>query len=168
MVTFITGGVKSGKTGFGVKAGEKYEKKVYIATAEAFDKEMEEKIHLHRMERGNSWDTIENPIDLKKSLMDADGYDFILIDCITLWVNNLLFYKEDIEKRVTEFLDFLPKLNAKEVVIISNEVGLGIIPYETSTREYVNQLGIVNQRIANVADRVIFMVSGIPVNIKGS
>lgn len=166
MVTLITGGIKSGKSSFGVKLGNRYEKKLYIATAEPFDEEMEKKIHLHKVERGSSWDTIEGPIDLKRSLIQANGYDFILLDCITMWLNNLLFYKEDIDKRVEEFLSFLPKQKAKELIIISNEVGLGVIPYDLSSRRYVNYLGLINQKIADISDRVIFMVSGLPLNIK--
>lgn len=166
MVTLITGGIKSGKSSYAIKLGENFNKKIYIATAEPFDDEMRKKISLHREERGNGWDTIEEPINLIDAIRKGLNYDFILIDCITMWINNLLYYGKDVENYANELIDFLTFNQNKNIVFISNEVGLGIVPLDEVSRMYVNLLGIVNQKIASISTTVILMVSGCPFYIK--
>lgn len=166
MVTLITGGIKSGKSSYALKLGEKFDKKLYIATAEPFDDEMKKKIALHREERGNGWDTIEEPINLIRAIKKGVNYDFILIDCITMWINNLIYYKKDAEKYADELVNFLKIFNTKSIVFVTNEVGLGIIPIDEVSRRYVNLLGIVNQKISSISDHVILMISGCPFYVK--
>lgn len=167
MVTVITGGIKSGKTSFGLKIGKGYNKKLYIATAEPFDEEMKNKIDRHRYERGDEWKTLEEPIDLIAALKKSKKYPFTLIDCITMWLNNLFYYKKDIEKEIDNFIEYIKQID-NNIVIITNEIGLGVIPHDPLTRRYINILGILNQKIADLADEVIFMISGQPSFIKVS
>jgi len=165
MVTLITGGIKSKKTSYGLFLGERYTSKAYIATAEGFDEEMKHKIKMHQNERGDSWKTIEEPIEILNILITLKE-DFIMIDCITIWLNNLLYYKKDCDYYVDTFCNFLKSCN-KEIVIVTNEIGLGVIPERKDVRDYVNRLGLANQKIGNIADTVVMMVSGIPLYIKG-
>ncbi|MGB9730414.1 bifunctional adenosylcobinamide kinase/adenosylcobinamide-phosphate guanylyltransferase [Calditerrivibrio nitroreducens] len=166
MITFITGGIKSGKTKFGLKIGQKYQKKVYIATAEPFDEEMKKKIDLHRAERSGCWETIEDPINLDDAVKRSIEFDFVMIDCITVWLNNLLYHQKDLNEYIDRFIISLKDMK-NDVVIISNEIGMGVIPLEKTTREYLNLLGITNQNIADISDKVVFMVSGYPLFLKG-
>ncbi|ADR19789.1 bifunctional adenosylcobinamide kinase/adenosylcobinamide-phosphate guanylyltransferase [Calditerrivibrio nitroreducens] len=166
MVTFITGGIKSGKTKFGLKIGQKYQKKVYIATAEPFDEEMKKKIDLHRAERGVYWETIEEPINLDDAVKRSLKFDLIMIDCITVWLNNLLYHQKNVEEYIYRFILSLNDVK-NEVVIISNEIGMGVVPIEETARNYLNLLGIINQRIASISDNLVFMVSGYPLFLKG-
>jgi adenosylcobinamide kinase/adenosylcobinamide-phosphate guanylyltransferase len=167
MVTVITGGIKSGKTSFGLKFGGRFKNKVYIATAEGFDNEMKKKIEQHRLERGEEWITIEEALELHNAITLAKEFDLIIIDCITLWINNLLYYKKDLTDYLEKLLYTISEIKNNNLIIITNEVGLGVIPYDKITREYVNFLGIANQKIASIADNLILMVSGNPLIIKG-
>ena len=162
-ITLITGGVKSGKSSYAVKLAMQYDKpRIFIATAEAFDDEMQKRINRHKQERGINFKTIEEHIHLSKALKSSTG-SICIIDCITVWINNLLYY-EKIEE-IELFLDTL-KEPPCDVVIVSNEVGMGIIPDNKLSRKYADLLGATNQKIAKTADNVIFMVSGIPLYIK--
>lgn len=165
MITLITGGVKSGKTTFALKMGSMYQNKLYIATAEAFDEEMQNKIQRHRDERDISWSTIEEPIEICNAIKRGSEFEYAVLDCITVWVNNLFYYQKDVEEYLECFLDFLGKVEFN-LTIVTNEIGLGLIPTDKLSRDYTNTLGFVNQKIASAADRVIFMVSGLPIYIK--
>lgn len=166
MITLITGGVKSGKTTFALKFGEEYQSKLYIATAEAFDEEMQIKIRRHRDERGDKWSTIEEPTEIWEPLKSTVGFEYVVLDCVTVWINNLFYYQKDVEEYLCRFLDFLENVDIN-LTIVTNEIGLGLIPADKLSRDYTNTLGFVNQKIALAADRVIFMVSGLPIYIKG-
>jgi adenosylcobinamide kinase/adenosylcobinamide-phosphate guanylyltransferase len=162
-ITFITGGVKSAKSSFALEFALKYKKpRIFIATAVAFDDEMKKRIENHRLERGFEFETIEEPVELSNAIKKADG-NICIIDCITVWINNLLYYNrlDEIEK-FTETLKNPPS----DVVIVSNEVGMGIMPDNKLSRQYADILGKTNQKIANLADNVVFMISGIPLYIK--
>ncbi len=162
-VTFITGGIKSGKSSYAVKLAMQYEKpRIFIATAVAFDDEMRKRIENHRIERGLEFETIEEPIKLAEVLTHAEG-NVCVIDCITVWINNLIYYNklDEIEK----FIEAL-KNPSCNTIIVSNEVGMGIIPDNKLSRQYADMLGKTNQKIVNLADNVIFMLSGIPLYIK--
>lgn len=165
MITLITGGVKSGKTTFALKMGSVYQNKLYIATAEAFDEEMQNKIQRHKDERDKSWSTIEEPIKIYNAIKRCSEFQYAVLDCITVWVNNLFYYQKDVEEYLGCFLDFLEKVEVN-LTIVTNEIGLGLIPSDKLSRDYTNTLGFVNQKIASAADRVIFMVSGLPIYIK--
>lgn len=165
MVTLITGGIKSGKTSYGLSLGKLYTSKAYIATAVSFDNEMKVKIEMHQKERGRLWETVEEPIEISKALYSITE-DFVMIDCVTLWLNNLIYYEKDIDLYIKSFCDTLIYC-PKEVIIVTNEIGLGVIPEKKNIREYINKLGLLNQKIGEIADRVVLMVSGIPIYIKG-
>jgi adenosylcobinamide kinase/adenosylcobinamide-phosphate guanylyltransferase len=165
MVTLITGGIKSGKTSYGLSLGKLYTSKAYIATAVSFDNEMKDKIEMHQKERGKLWKTVEEPIEISKALFSITE-DFVMIDCVTLWLNNLIYYEKDIDLYIKSFCDTLIYC-PKEVIIVTNEIGLGVIPEKKNIREYINKLGLLNQKIGEIADRVVLMVSGIPIYIKG-
>ncbi|AEA34277.1 bifunctional adenosylcobinamide kinase/adenosylcobinamide-phosphate guanylyltransferase [Hippea maritima] len=162
-ITLITGGVRSGKSRYALKMALSYKRRLFIATAVAFDDEMKKRIEKHKQERGNLFKTIEEPVYLSRALDGANNFDVCLIDCLTVWVSNLLFYKK--EAQIEAFFKALDKITS-DVVVVSNEVGLGIMPDNTLSRRYVDLLGEVNQKLADVSDRVVFMISGQPLNVK--
>lgn len=162
-VALITGGIKSGKSSYAIESAMQYDKpRVFIATAVAFDSEMRARIEKHKKERGFKFETTEEPIYLAKTIKEAKG-SVCVIDCITVWLNNLLYYNkiDEIEK----FLKVL-KNPPCSTIIVSNEVGMGIMPDNKLSRQYIDTLGTTNQRIAAIAKNVILMVSGIALYIK--
>ncbi|MBN2107005.1 MAG: bifunctional adenosylcobinamide kinase/adenosylcobinamide-phosphate guanylyltransferase [Deltaproteobacteria bacterium] len=168
---FITGGVKSGKSAYALKLGQELGvKHAFIATATAGDDEMARKIAMHKAERAGRWQTFEEPCDIATALRKAAlDHDMVLIDCMTLWVSNLLtlqnFGDDEIEAVFSGFMEALHNA-ACSIIIVTNEVGLGILPADRLSRRYQNLLGALNRRIAGAADSVYVMVSGIPVKIK--
>ncbi|BBJ27992.1 bifunctional adenosylcobinamide kinase/adenosylcobinamide-phosphate guanylyltransferase [Athalassotoga saccharophila] len=158
----ITGGERSGKSDFALKIAMKKEKRAFLATGEGFDDEMRERIERHKRERGDLFDTFEEAIEIDRILDLTKNYDVCVIDCMTTWLGNLLFHNANIEERIRKFMN---ALNGNEIVI-SNEVGMGIIPAEKTTRAYVEMLGRLNQNLAKVADEVYLMVAGIPLKVK--
>lgn len=166
-ITLVLGGARSGKSRHAEELAIATQKTlIYIATAQFSDEEMRERIDIHQSTRGNNWTTIEAPIDIVATLKENQG-NTILIDCLTLWINNLLFHfpHASIEDRVTDLLAALKNYQGN-IFLVSNEVGLGIIPIGEVSRRFVDESGRMNQRIAAIADKVIFMVSGIPMQIK--
>ncbi|WP_025270527.1 bifunctional adenosylcobinamide kinase/adenosylcobinamide-phosphate guanylyltransferase [Hippea sp. KM1] len=162
-ITLITGGVKSGKSRYALELSLGYKHRLFVATAEAFDDEMKRRIEKHKRERGNLFKTKEEPVYLADVLNKADGFDVCLIDCLTVWVSNLLFYKK--ENQIELFLKALEAASF-DVIVVSNEVGLGIMPDNALSRRYMDLLGELNQRVAAMSERFVFMVSGQPLNIK--
>lgn len=160
MITFITGGVKSGKSSYALQLAEKrFSRKTYIATAVVEDDEMKERVRKHRAERDGTYTTIEEPLDLHR--VTAEN---IILDDITLWMGNLMY-----RKREQEWMDILRGFfdaNTTEIIVISNETGWGNIPMDSTARKYNRLLGAANAYIADRADEVYLMVSGIPVRIK--
>ena len=146
---------------------------LFVATAEEGDEEMRERIEAHRLARPEDWDTLEEPIDLAGALAPvADRYDTILLDCLTLWVSNLLLAgqdvgttRKDVLSEGRKLLDTYRSGNASWIVV-SNEVGLGVVPSTELGRIYTDELGWVNQLVAAEADVVYLMVAGLPVSIK--
>jgi adenosylcobinamide kinase/adenosylcobinamide-phosphate guanylyltransferase len=171
----ILGGVRSGKSNFAQKlAKELGEKVLFVATGEAGDEEMQFRIEEHKKHRPKIWRTLETPTkvgeNLKKQIGDAE---VVVIDCITMLVSNLLVSEEDnqteLEKRVTmEIEQIVECTNETDAtfIIVSNEVGMGIVPDNRLSRLYRDLLGKANQLLAQSADEVYFMVSGIPVKLK--
>lgn len=169
-VTLLTGGVKSGKSAKALALSTGYAAKTFIATAEAFDDELKRRVTRHKAERDHSFTTLEAPLDLAPALLLADQAKtpLIIIDCLTMWLNNLLHHRKITAAEapeITDFLTTLPKLNA-DVIIVTNETNLGFIPEHKSARLYGDILGCVNQKTAALADKVIFMVSGLPLYLK--
>jgi len=167
----ITGGVKSGKSSFALDYCNKLEgKKIFIATAKRTDAAMIKKIKRHQEERGGMFETLEEPLYLADALSRCQTTDFVLIDCLTLWVNNLLYHFEDnpplMKKEINLFLDTLDNYNG-QLCIVTNEVGLGIIPENALAQTYMDLLGRINQLTAQSCNEVIMMISGIPQWVKG-
>jgi adenosylcobinamide kinase/adenosylcobinamide-phosphate guanylyltransferase len=167
----ITGGCRSGKSRFALDyANQYFSKKLYLATCEALDEEMAQRIEHHKKMRSPEWQTIEEPIEIVNKIRRyGDEVDVILLDCITLWLSNLLMRrKNDLEimEEVSRLIDTM-KEKRTSFILVSNEVGLGIVPVDPLSRRFRDLSGMVNQRIAEAAQTVIFMVSGIPVFLKG-
>ncbi|MFH1190524.1 MAG: bifunctional adenosylcobinamide kinase/adenosylcobinamide-phosphate guanylyltransferase [Candidatus Omnitrophota bacterium] len=170
-ITFILGGARSGKSGYAAKLANKPGKKVaFIATCQGLDEEMRARIALHKKSRPASWETFEEPLDVRAALGKVGpGFDIILIDCLTLLVSNLLLRGIDgliIEKTVAEMIKSL-RFRREDSIIVSNEVGLGIVPENRLARDFRDIGGRVNQVAAREADEVYFLVSGIAMKIKG-
>jgi adenosylcobinamide kinase / adenosylcobinamide-phosphate guanylyltransferase len=160
----VLGGARSGKSRYAESLAKG--QKIYVATAEASDAEMAERIAAHRQQRGEGWETYEVPLDLPGLLQEIDGKGrFILIDCLTIWMSNLMLAKLDLRAEVEFLCDELKKAKAR-IVLVSNEVGLGIVPANVMARAFRDEHGVLNQRIAEVADEVVFVVSGLPIVLK--
>ncbi len=171
MMVFVTGGARSGKSTFAQNLGESRPgRRLFIATAEAFDEEMERRIKIHREQRGDRWDTCEEAIDLGGVIGSARGeYETILIDCLTVWMSNLMHRYEGRDKELSRMTDaFFQALEPFPgvAIVVSNEVGMGIVPDNRLAREYRDLLGFLNQRAARIADEVYLLCSGIPVKVK--
>ena len=163
----VTGGVRSGKSSMGLKLAEKAKKPYFIATAWAGDDEMEKRIKNHKAERSEKWTTIEERFDVGKALKEAaeKKADLIVIDCVTLWVTNMMLDNMNVDDFVENLISELKKIDIT-TVMVTNEVGLGVVPEAKLARDYRDLLGKVNQRLAKISTDVLFMVSGIPMKIK--
>ena len=168
---FIIGGCRSGKSGFSLQMAEQMpaQKKIFIATCTPRDPEMEQRVLRHKSERSREWATLEVPTRLPEAVLENSRKEnVILVDCLTLWISNLLLESDDpdnIEEQVLELTRSLEKARGP-VVIVSNEVGTGIVPENRLARLFRDMAGMANQRIAACAGRVVWMVAGIPVTIK--
>jgi adenosylcobinamide kinase/adenosylcobinamide-phosphate guanylyltransferase len=162
MRTLITGGVKSGKSrhaleiaaGFGARP-----RPFFLATARAFDEEMRLRIARHRAERDPRFETVEEPIAIHEKVRDQ-----MVVDCIPMWLNNIFFdgREDEIDAILGTFIDRLPR----DIVIVTNEIGMGVIPADAASRRYGITLGVANARLAAACDRVVLMVCGIPLEVK--
>ncbi|MBW7992818.1 MAG: bifunctional adenosylcobinamide kinase/adenosylcobinamide-phosphate guanylyltransferase [Planctomycetes bacterium] len=167
----ILGGARSGKSSYAVEMAKEFKKKVvFIATAACCDEEMAKRIALHKNSRPKQWDLIEEGKDIV-SILPAlkDKYEVVLIDCLGLLVSNLLaddLTDEEIERRIKKLVEAIQKINIT-TIMVSNEVGSGIVPMNALARRFRDLLGLSNQMIAKKSDEVVFMRAGIPVKIKG-
>ncbi len=166
----VLGGAKSGKTRFAENLALNTAKKlnqvpIYLATAQALDMEMEKKIQKHQKDRGNSFITKECPLDLSTAIMSASATDVLLIDCLTLFVTNLLCSDYFDESKIDSLVEAV-KISQANLVIVSNETGLGIVPDNKLAREFRDVAGTLNQNIASLSDCVTMMFAGIAVTIK--
>jgi adenosylcobinamide kinase/adenosylcobinamide-phosphate guanylyltransferase len=165
-IILITGGARSGKsTRAEARACAFPGKPVYVATAEALDAEMRERIAKHRARRGNAWLEHETPLELVAALVETDGRGARLVDCLTLWLSNLMHAERDWEKEAMLLAETLDRQNSP-VVLVTNEVGLGIVPDNALARRFRDAAGILNQIVARVADEVEFVVAGLPMRVK--
>ena len=165
-VWLILGGARSGKTTRGLTLVGKNPKPIYIATAEARDGEMQDRIVRHKAERGPEWTTVEAPLDLRGALLTADGAGkAILVDCLTLWLSNLMEAGRAPEDEVRALVAALQGMSAT-VVFVSNEAGLGIVPDNSLARAFRDAQGRINQIVATVANHVELIVAGLPLTIK--
>jgi len=168
-IIFITGGARSGKSTYAASLAGKHKSVAFVATCQALDKEMARRIKLHQQDRPGNWETFEEPKEVAGLINDLDNrFDCILIDCLTLLVSNLLLAKHKEEAILKEIEKTLKNLRKKkaQAVIVSNEVGLGLVPANKLGRDFRDIAGKVNQLAAKQADEVFFTVSGIPWNIK--
>ncbi|WP_271894558.1 bifunctional adenosylcobinamide kinase/adenosylcobinamide-phosphate guanylyltransferase [Candidatus Phyllobacterium onerii] len=166
--TFVLGGARSGKSSFaeglietsGMDA-------VYLATGGAWDDEMSERIAQHKQRRGGSWTTIEEPLDLVSVLQrECIGNRAVLVDCLTLWLTNLMMSEKDIETETARLVAALRELEGA-VVLVSNEVGLGIVPENRMARDFRDHAGRLHQAVAGAAAQVYFVAAGLPLKMKG-
>jgi adenosylcobinamide kinase/adenosylcobinamide-phosphate guanylyltransferase len=194
-IVFITGGVRSGKSSFALKEASKFSgKKLYIATAEALDEEMRERIEDHKINRGKDWDTYEEPIKIADVIKNIeDQYSVIVIDCLTLWLSNLIHSGLNIEIEIEHLISSLVTIHSltnqpyfnntmkiipphpplvkggrgdyQVIFIVSNEVGMGIVPKNEMARNFRDMAGFLNQKIAEIADEVYLVTVGIPMKI---
>jgi adenosylcobinamide kinase / adenosylcobinamide-phosphate guanylyltransferase len=165
-IILITGGARSGKSRRAEARARAFAgQPVYIATAEALDAEMSERIARHRARRGNGWIEREVPLDLAQTLIETDGGGARLVDCLTLWLSNLLLSKRDWMDEVARLSSTLTSQRSP-VVVVTNEVGLGIVPDNALAREFRDAAGHMNQSIAGAANEVEFVVAGLPMKLK--
>ena len=173
-LTLVLGGVRAGKSSYAQRLAADGKRVLFVATAEALDQDMEERIKAHQETRPEAWHTLEEPTYLPNALTPVlHHYDTVLLDCLTLWVSNLLLRSPDIQSarkeipsEVEALLGAYRKGNASWI-IVSNEVGLGVVPATELGRIYADELGRANQLIAAQADEVYFMAAGLPLTLKG-
>ncbi|MCR9219395.1 MAG: bifunctional adenosylcobinamide kinase/adenosylcobinamide-phosphate guanylyltransferase [Alphaproteobacteria bacterium] len=172
----LLGGARSGKSSRALALAEAAHRArgldpVYLATAEAHDDEMRERIARHRAERVGAWRTVEAPLDLPEAVARAAGADTVLlVDCLTLWATNLMLADRDAEAATEALIaacDAARRDAAGPVLVVSNEVGLGIVPDNALARRFRDVAGRMNQRLAAAADRVEFVAAGLPLRLKG-
>jgi len=167
-LTFVLGGAASGKSAFAeslcLQTGKP---RVYIATAQAFDDEMRSKISDHRAQRGADWTTIEAPLDLSGALAGCAEDQVVLLDCATLWLSNVLLSEQDPQTAGAALKAALEQC-AAQVVVVSNEVGHGIVPDNRLARQFRNAQGRLNQMLAAEADLVVQVIAGLPQVLKGA
>ena len=174
-LTLILGGVRAGKSSYAQRLAAKGERVLFVATAEAGDADMQARIEAHRESRPSHWDTLEEPIDFVGALIPLlHRYDTVLLDCLTLWVSNLLLKEQDAELTQqnilaeTERLLDLYRTGDASWIVVSNEVGLGVVPPTKLGRVFADELGRVNQLVAVEADDVYFMAAGLPLELKSA
>lgn len=164
-VTLILGGGRSGKTAHALASCPAPH--CYIATAQAFDEEMETRIAAHKRERGESWALAEAPLDLVTAItVEAAEGRSLLIDCLTLWLSNLMHQNKTLDEETDKLIAAIHTAPGR-VVMVSNEIGLGLVPMEKLSREFRDAQGRLNQRIAAAADHVRFIAAGLPLTLKG-
>ena len=175
-IVFVTGGRRSGKSAYAQKLAESFnEPKLYVATCPVIDEEIKTRIEHHKKDReGAGWDTKEETLDIAGVIRESNGYKTILVECLTLWINNIMFEagkngEEVTELRISELAqEVLAECGKSDstVIFVSNEVGLGIIPENRLARNFSDIAGRVNQIIAREADQAVMMASGLPIILK--
>ncbi len=168
-IIFLTGGARSGKSAFALQCAERYGKKAFLATAETFDEEMAARVQKHREERGAGFLTLEEPLHIDMVLREIPkDIDIVIVDCLTVWAGNLLYKQESRKKVMTyveRFTDALQNHHSN-CILVSNEVGMGIVPDNAMAREFRDIAGSINQQVAKIATEAWFLCSGIPMRLK--
>ncbi len=170
-ITLVTGGARSGKSRYALEAALGFEKRVFVATAVAFDEGMRERIAAHQAERADRFTTVEEPHDLAGALGRVPpDTDVVLIDCLTVWLGNLMHRHDGDGGTYPEIASFLECLQARafNTILVTNEVGAGIVPENGLARRFRDLAGRLNQDVARIADSVVLTVCGIPTAIKGA
>ena len=166
-ITFITGGQRSGKSRYAQELAEKKsDEPVYLATAHIWDADLEQRVRRHQSDRGEKWTTIEEEIEIGSLTLDGKT---VLLDCITLWLTNIFYKnKSDVNQSLEKAKEVWENFVKKDImlIVVSNELGMGVHPENELARKFADLQGWMNQHIAQTADEVFLMVSGIPVKIK--
>ncbi len=168
-IVFVTGGARSGKSSFALQQAEGVPgKRAFIATAEAVDDEMADRIRRHKEDRSEEWKTFEEPRGIAAVLRKAaESHDVIIIDCLTIWLSNILCSGADIAAETAGLIAALQEVRrSASVFVVSNEVGMGIVPLHELARRFRDDAGRLNRNIAEIADAVYLTVAGIPLKIK--
>ena len=165
MTTLVLGGARSGKS-VHAEALLDGAPALYLATGQALDGEMAERIDRHRRRRGPHWSTLEEPVELAQTLDNVLRPDRpVLVDCLTLWISNLMHARHDVDRATDALCEVLARPNGP-VVLVSNEVGLGLVPDNALAREFRDHQGRVNQRVAAICRKVVFVAAGLPLVLK--
>ncbi len=168
-VVYVTGGARSGKSSYALHLAEPYENRVFLATAEAFDDEMRDRIDRHRDERGSAFTTVEEHLYIDRVFRNLpEGTDVVVLDCLTVWLGNLMHHLGDaaaMDERIDALLDVLQSPPC-DLVIVSNEVGMGIVPDNAMARAFRDLAGTLNRRVAERATHAYLLCSGLPVPLK--
>ena len=167
-LTLVLGGAASGKSKFAENLIKRSAKNpLYLATSQIFDDEMQAKVDAHKIQRGDGWTTVEEPINISETLGSVNGADAVLIDCATIWLGNLMHHGHDIPTFIDALMVACRDCPAP-VVIVSNELGMGLVPDTSMGRKFRNLHGAMNQQIAAAADTVLFVAAGLPMTLKGA
>lgn len=165
-LTFLLGGARSGKSAHAERLATQHPAPwTYIATAQAYDEEMRERIDIHRARRGAGWHTIDAPLDLTGALGSVPDGATVLVDCLTLWLSNHMLADHDVEVESSSLAGLLARPRGPWFVV-ANEVGLGIVPDNALGRRFRDAAGRLNQQVAAGADEVLFLVAGLPMRVK--
>lgn len=163
MITLVLGGARSGKSVYAEKIVEEAGGGLYLATSRVWDAEMAERVQVHQQRRTDLWATVEEPVHIHNIIETAEQP--VLVDCLTLWLSNLMEEEADIELETQKLCATLAACKA-DVVLVSNEVGLGIVPENALARRFRDHAGKLNQAVAQVASRVVFIAAGLPMVMK--
>lgn len=171
-LTFILGGASSGKTAFAETLTRDHAQlrgklPTYLATAQIFDAEMQAKVDAHRASRSQGWHSIESPYGAARELLQMGTHDTVLLDCATLWLSNQMLSHRDLATEINALLQALTTSQAT-IIVVSNEVGQGIVPDHKLGRQFRDAQGKLNQRIAAVSDLALLLVAGLPLVLKGT
>lgn len=170
MKSLILGGMKSGKSRFAEQLASQLEQPVvYIATAQAWDDEMRQRIRAHQQQRPNHWQTVESPLHLAQALQTQDAPNrTLLVDCLTLWITQLLCHDNPtlLAQELNAFQTHLPKLQSN-LILVSNETNMGIIPMDTLSRRFCDTAGKLHQQLAPMMDSIVLTIAGLPLYVKG-
>ena len=168
-IVLVGGGARSGKSRFALEyAAKQFERRAFIATAQAGDEEMAERIRRHQAGRGPEWTTIEEPLDLAGALnRNAGAFDGLVVDCLTLWLSNVLLSPDhEAAQEIERLQQHLVEWKGPGLVLVTNEVGCGIVPEKELAREYRDLAGEMNQAVGRLADEIYWMVFGTPLAVK--
>ena len=168
----VLGGSRSGKSSWALRYAEKhYDSYLFLATAQVLDEEMAERVKRHKESRGPGWKVLEEPLEIAEALgKGCHGSDVVLVDCLTLWLSNLMLAADlddaALQKRFEALSRVLPELRSR-VILVTNEVGMGIVPENALARRYRDRAGSLNQQLARTCGRVILVAAGLPLAQKG-
>ena len=165
-IILVTGGARSGKSALAERlAQSRGNKVIYIATSEPFDDEIQSRIDRHRARRDTGWRTVDAPLELPDMLVQTDGDAPRLVDCLTMWLNNLIYHNQDVGDEMNRLIKVISEQQA-DLVMVTNEIGSGLVPQTAEARKFRDLAGELNQMVAQAASQVYLSVSGIPVKIK--